>query len=150
MIADIGSSAAPELPVLGERANGQAIVQTRDSATDQRVGNVAFLNPHWIPIDLRGLDDVNGNSSADLVVLAQHASTGAIKSQVRDASTGDLIKATKFLAPAWDARALAAFDDINGNSLQELGVVARRPDGAIRVQIRDASSGTLVKTAVFP
>jgi hypothetical protein len=69
---------------------------------------------------------------------------------VRDAVTGDLIKAVSFLGASWDARAFAVFDDINGNGVQELGIVARQDDGDIRVQIRDASSGSIIKTIDIP
>ncbi len=150
VIDDIGESMAPELPVLGERPDGRNIVQNRDAMTDIRVNNVFFLNSRWDSIDVGGLDDVNGNTSADLAVLAQHVSTNAIKSEVRDASTGDLIKAVNFLGASWDARAFAVFEDINGNGVQELGVVAVQDDGDIRVQIRDASSGSVIKTIDIP
>ena len=118
--------------------------------TDVRVSNVFFLNGRWGSIDVGGLDDVNGNSSADLAVLAQHESTNAIRSEVRDAFTGELIQTVTFLGASWDARAFAVFEDINGNGVQELGIVAVQDDGDIRVQIRDASSGSIIKTIDIP
>ena len=150
VISSIGASAAPELPVLGERPDGRNIVQNRDAGTDERVSNVFFFNSRWDSIDVGGLDDVNGNSSADLAVLAQHKSTNAIRSEVRDAFTGDLIQTVTFLGATWDARAFAIFEDINGNGVQELGIVAVQDDGDVRVQIRDALTGSIVKTIDIP
>jgi concanavalin A-like lectin/glucanase superfamily protein len=150
VIEDIGGGAAPELPVLGKRPDNNHIVQNRDALSDERVSNVSFFNPRWNTIGIEGLDDINGNTSADLAVLAQHDTTHAIQAEVRDAFTGDLIRAVTFLGSSWDARAFAVFDDINGNSAQELGVVGRNEDGDVRVQLRDASNGTAVKTIAIP
>ena len=83
-------------------------------------------------------------------MLAQHDTTHAIKAQVRDASTGDLIRTVNFLGPTWSARAFAAFADIDGNGVQEIGVAAREEDGDIRVQLRDASTGAIVRTMAIP
>ena len=150
VIEDIGAGAAPELPVLGRRPDASNIVQNRDALSDERVSNVSFFNPRWNTIDIEGLGDVDGNTSADLAVLAQHDTTRAIQAEVRDAFTGGLIRAVTFLGASWDARAFAVFDDINGNGAQELGVVGRNDDGEIRLQLRDASTGSVVKTIAIP
>ena len=86
----------------------------------------------------------------NLAVLAQHNTTDAIKAQVRDASTGDLIRTVNFLGTTWSARAFAAFADIDGNGVQEIGVAGREEDGDIRVQLRDAATGILVRTMDIP
>ena len=150
VIDDIGSSAAPELAVLGERPDGRNIVQNRDGLEDDRVSNVFFSNARWDAIDVGGLADVNGNSTADLVVLVQHQTTNAIQSEVRDAFDGALIRTVSYLGASWDARAFAVFDDINGNGVQELGIVAVQDDGDIRVQIKDALSGATIRTFDVP
>ncbi len=93
---------------------------------------------------------MNGNSSADLVVFAKHLTKGTIRGDVRDALTGDLIQSMRFLGPLWTPRAFAVFQDITGNGVQELGVLARKDDGAIQVQLRDASTGETVKTINIP
>ena len=82
--------------------------------------------------------------------LAQHDTTHAIKAQVRDGSTGDLIRTVNFLGTTWSPRALAVFPDIDGNEVQELGVAAREEDGDVRVQLRDAATGVVVSTTNLP
>ena len=66
------------------------------------------------------------------------------------AAAGALIKKVTFLTTAWDARAFAVFDDIDGNGVQELGVVARKDTGDIKVQLRDALTGVKIRTIVIP
>lgn len=150
VIADIGAGPAPELTVFGDRLDGRHVAQNRDALTDERVSNVFFLSASWKMIDTAGLGDVNGNSLADLAVLARYQPTGAIRAEVRDAVTGELIRSTTFLGLSWDARAIAAFDDIDGNGVQELGVAAIRADGDIRIQMKDALTGSIVSTIDIP
>ena len=147
---NFGGGAAPELTVLGMLPDGRHIAQNRDALTDDRVNNVLFFNPSWNTVGIESLKDVNGNATADLAVLAQHDTTHVILAQVRDALTGDLIRSVKFLSPSWSVRAFAAFADIDGNGVQEIGVAARRDDGEIRVQLRDASTGAVVRTMAIP
>jgi probable HAF family extracellular repeat protein len=150
VIGNIGAGIAPELPVLGLRSDGKHLVQSRDALTDESVSNVFFFNSSWNTIDLTGVADVNGNTSADLAVLAQDSTTHAIRAQVRDSLTGDLIRTVSFFGSSWNPRALSVFDDINGNGAQELGILAAHNDGTVRVQIRDASSGSTISTINIP
>ena len=150
VIASIGAGAAPELPVLGRQANGRQLAQNRDALTDEKINNVEFFNARWDTIDIAGVGDVNGNASADLAVLAQHNSTRAIRAEVRDAFTGSLVRAVTFLDASWDAKSFAVFEDIDGNGTAELGALARQDDGDIKVQLRDSSTGALVRTIAIP
>ena len=150
VLGNLGGGAAPELTVLGELPDGRHLAQNRDALTDVRVNNVLFFNSSWNTVDIEGLKDVNGNATGDLAVLAQHDTTHVILAQVRDALTGDLIRSVKFLGPSWSARAFAAFADIDGNGVQEIGVAARNDDGDIRVQLRDAATGAVVRTMAIP
>jgi len=149
-IASIGGSAAPELPLLAAKGNGRNTVQSRDAVTDAVISSVYFLNSFWNSMDIGGLGDVNGNTSADMSVFARHITKGTIQGDVRDALTGDLIQRVKFLGPLWKPYAFAVLDDITGNGVQELGVVARNGNGDIKVQLRDASTGVTVKTINIP
>jgi len=149
-IASIGGSGAPELPLLAAKGNGRNTVQSRDAITDALSSSVFFFNTFWNSFDIGGLDDVNGNTSADMVVFAQHDTKGTIQGDVRDAATGALIQNVKFLGPVWTPHAFAVFTDITGNGVQELGVVARNGSGDIKVQLRDASTGLTVKTMNVP
>jgi hypothetical protein len=150
VLGDIGGSAAPEVTVLGELPDGRYSAQNRDAFTDERITSVSFFGAAWAVIGIEGLADVNGNGTADLAALAQHETNHAIKAQVRDASSGDLIRTVNFLSATWSARAFAAFADIDGNGVQELGVAGRQEDGAIRVQLRDAATGAIVSTMDVP
>jgi hypothetical protein len=147
---NFGGSAAPELSVLGQRGDGKHVVQNRDVQTDELLNNVLFFNLRWIANDVSAMADGNGNSTGELAVLAQHEETRLIRAEVRDSSSGDLIRAVSFLTASWDAEGLAVFGDMNGNAAQELGVIATNEGGDIRVQIRDAGNGSLIKSIVVP
>jgi hypothetical protein len=150
LLGNIGGGPAKEITVLGELPDGRYSAQNRDALSDERITSVSFFGAAWTVIGIEGLADVNGNSSVDLAALAQHATNHAIKAQVRDAATGDLIRTVTFLNASWSARAFAAFADIDGNGVQELGVAGRQEDGAIRVQLRDAATGAIVSTMDMP
>jgi hypothetical protein len=149
-IEDTGGGPAPELSVLGKRSGGTYAVENRDSLSDEQVNNISVFNSLWTALEIAGLNDTNGNVSPDLAVLAQHNTTRKIRAEVREAITGDLIRAMTFLSSGWDARAFAVFNDVNGNGTQEIGVVARHENGDVRVQIRDAGNGTVVKSMTIP
>jgi hypothetical protein len=150
VLGDLGGGAAPELSVLGELPDGRYSAQNRDALTDERITSVSFFGAAWSTVDIVNLNDVNGNTTPDLAVLAQNDTTHAIKVQVRDASTGDLIRTVSFLGTTWSPQALAAFADIDGNGVQEIGVAGREEDGDIRVQLRDAATGAVVRTLDIP
>ena len=150
VVGDVGDGPDPELAVLGVKPDGSNPVQVRDAKSDVRINNIYAFSPDWTTLGLVGMDDVNGNSSADIAVLAQHSTADTIRVNVRDAATAQVILGRSFLGAAWNARDLAVFPDITGNGVQELGVVARRNDGSIRVQLRDASTGSIVSTFNIP
>ncbi len=150
VLGDIGGGPSTELTVLGELPDGRYSAQNRDALTDERATSTSFFNASWSTVGIEALADVNGNSSPDLAMLAQNDTSHAIKAQVKDASTGALIRTVNFLGTTWSAMAFAAFADIDGNGVQELGVAGRQDDGAIRVQLRDASTGVIVQTIDIP
>ena len=117
---------------------------------DDQISNLFYFSSKWDALDVDGLADVNANTSADLVVFAKHLTKGTIRGDVRDSMTGDLIQSMNFLGSPWSPRAFAVFNDIDGNGIQELGVIARKDDGTIKVQLRDALTGETVKTINIP
>ena len=150
VVDDVGAGPAPGLGVLGVKPDGSNTMQLRDALSDDVLKGIYYFGSHWTTLGLAGLADVNGNSSGDAAVLAQHDTKGTIRADVRDAVSGQLIKRIKFLGPNWDARDFAAFPDIDGGGVQELGVVAHKADGSIRVQIRNASDGSIIKSFNIP
>jgi hypothetical protein len=150
ILGSIGGGAAPAVTVLGEPADGRHNARSQDALTDALVSSIRFFNADWTTIGIDSLADVNGNGSPDVAVLAQHDANRAIRVQVRDALTGEPIRTVNFLGPTWSPGAFAAFADIDGNGIQELGVAARDEDGDIRVQLRDASTGAVVSTMDLP
>jgi len=146
VLDSIGGGAAPEVAVLGELPDGRHSAQNRDALTDERITSVSFFSSGWTTIAIEGLADANGNGSPDLAVLAQHDANHTIRSQVRDAFTGELLRLVSFLGATWSPGALDAFPDIDGNGVQELGVAGVDVDGSVRVQLKDAASGSTVST----
>ncbi len=96
-------------------------------------------------VDLEMVPDVNGNGSPEVAVLE----SGSLGIVVRDGQTGDLIRALTF-QPDFKAVALAVMPNFAGTPASELAILAVRPsDGAVRVFVRDALSGMLLRSHPF-
>ena len=91
-----------------------------------------------------GLPDINGNGSAEVGVLFDEATHNL---QIRDGDTGDLINDVDFGTDP--AAALTVIDDISGNAVPELALLGTRPDGSVRVQIRDSATGTAINNIFY-
>ena len=94
---------------------------------------------------LVSLPDIDGNGFPELAVLSGHHSDGRVMIQVKDASTGLLVK-NVWYSDTYRPLALLAIPDVNGNGASELCVLSADWDaGKVVVQIKDASTGLLVK-----
>ena len=75
----------------------------------------------------------------------------ALRAEVRDARSGNRIKAVNFLGAAFAPVAMAVLDDIEQSAADELALLAfRREGGDLRVQERDGGDGTLVRNTPIP
>jgi hypothetical protein len=144
-VPNLSNGGFPAVAVLGKHADGRVRVEMRDALTDTQINRVLF-NPALIPIALAVLADQNGNGVAELAVLG--TIDGAVRAQVRDAATGQVLNNMPFQA-AYAPLAFAALSDISGNHRPELAMLGLHADGRVRTQIDDALTDTALSFIRF-
>ncbi|WP_461422926.1 hypothetical protein [Ketobacter sp.] len=118
-------------------------------AFDGALSNVVNFNPEFKSEKMLILADINGNGALELAVLGLNPKTDSIKTEVRDARTGDLLSNV-----LWPTLYLpvdtVTMTDINFNGSQELVYLGRRDsDGKLMVYIKDSITNELLGTIDF-
>jgi len=120
-----------------------------NSAGGKLSNNIAIW--HGNQLDMVALADVNGNTFADVAVLSTDAATGKNWVYVKDGSTGNLIRKIGFLT-GYTPVAMAVVPNVAGSSTaaEEIAVLAvNSATGAVKVQVKDAKNGAVVKTIAY-
>ena len=150
VVDSVNGNGSPDVAVLAENGSGRIAVEVRDGSTGAQLKRIVYLSAKWTPHQLRALPDSNGNGAVELAVLAAN-DAGNIRAEVRDARSGNRIKAVNFLSTAFAPVAMAVLDDIEQSDADELALLAfRREGGDLRVQERDGGDGTLVRNTPIP
>lgn len=145
-LGNVNGTGGPEIGVLGVNATtGQVRLQVKEAATGSLVSKLYF-DPAFNPVGAVALADLNGNSSAEVAVLGTDAD-GRVRVQVKDSRTGALVGKVYF-DRNYTPLALAAVPN-NSGSLVAVGVLGRSAGGALRAQVKDPLTGTLVRAVFF-
>ncbi len=146
---DIDESGSPELGILGVNAStGNVRVQIKDALTGSFVNNVSFNNS-FVPQQVELIPDTNSNLFSDIGVLGVNASTGKVRVQIKDASTGNLLKNISFNSD-YTPHQFVVIPDTGCGSACNIGVLGVHVDtGVVWVQIKDSFSGAKVKNILF-
>jgi hypothetical protein len=92
------------------------------------------------------LPDVNGNGVPDIALLRD----GPIHAEIRDGSSGVLVRAQPLLADSFVPIAAASLPDSDGNGIPELAVLAaRRNDGRVVVEMQNLSGSAITRQVWF-
>ena len=106
------------------------------------------FDPNYRPIRMRVLDDLNGNGSQEMAVLAVRRGCCNQKVWVKDTLTGESIRiiyfGKKFIGEDMDIS-----PDINGNGTPELVVLGRRDYGKIAAIIKDSKTAEFIRRVGF-
>jgi hypothetical protein len=149
-VDSVNGNGSPDIAVLAENADGKIAVEVRDGSSGAQLKRIIYMSAKWVPHQLRALSDSNGNGAVELAVLARN-DAGNIRAEVRDARSGNRIKAVNFLNTAFAPVAMAVLDDIDQSAADELALLAfRREGGDLRVQERDGGDGSLVRNTRIP
>jgi hypothetical protein len=147
-LPDASGDGQAELAVLGSVGNVYRL-QLREITDGALVWSRRTI-VDWTPRQIRALGDVDGNGAAEIAVAALRPN-GRITVDVRDGATQALTSRTNFLPVGFDPRGLEVLPDQSGNGVEELAVLGRNPQsGEIRIQIRDAATGELLRTLLRP
>lgn len=144
---DLNGNGAVEWAVLRSE-NRLVSVQLRDGQSQAQLGTVPFRS--WIvPLHLTTIPDINGNGSAELVVIGRYPRSGAQPLEVKDAATGELLQ------QAWFGRSFTVQDatrcpDVNGNGVPEIGLVGQHPtERRVEVILVDPLTGQRLRRLRF-
>jgi len=148
-VPDINANGYAELAVMAiDWVTGKVVMEIKDSFSGLLVKNVYFSNM-FTPLAFEVLPDINANGSPELAVLSTDWSTGKVVVQVKDSSTGLLVKNVYF-STVFEPMAIEVAPDINANGSPELAVLSmNRGTGKVVVQIKDSFTGLLVKNVYF-
>lgn len=145
-----GAAAGGEtaLAILASRkSDGLMGVELKDPSNDSRIRLIYPLGFGWSAINLEVVD-VNGSMA--VATLATRDADGLAIVQVRDATTGALIRNVFPLGLGWSPIEVKRTPDLNGNGVDEVAVrMTRDSDGLEVIQIRDAQTNALVNN-VYP
>ena len=141
-VADFSGNSATEYALLAEKKDGSLAVELRDSLTGTSLGTIPFHTNDWAPIDLLMLPDVNDNGVAELAVLASKDTQ--LRTEIRDASSGELISNFNHFTNGWFGYHLLLIDDLNNDASIDIGVVAAElATGKASVEVRNVIDGQL-------
>lgn len=147
-LPDASGDGQAELAVLGRAGIGYKL-QLRE-VTDGALVWSRRIFVDWTPSHVRTLGDVDGNGAAEIAVAALRPD-GRISVDVRDGAAQTLTSRSSFLSAGFDPRDLEVLPDQSGNGVEELAVIGRNPEtGDVRIQIRDAATGELLRTIRRP
>jgi hypothetical protein len=143
-VPDANGNGTPEVAVLGQGTKS-VVVKTVDAGTAAQLGFV-YYNRNFTPHQVAALPDLNANGVAELAVLGRDAG-GQLKTELRDAVTGALVRNLRFdqLAPL----DLAVLPDLNGNGSPEVAVLGVLAAGGAQVLIKDSATQAEVSRLDF-
>jgi outer membrane protein assembly factor BamB len=144
-LPDFNGNGSDDLALLGvHSANGTASAEIRDGRTGAFIRQVGF-GRQFTPRKLLALTDVNGNGTPDLALLSSSQTLAPTVIDMRDGSTGALIK--RIALPSFSELRLldfATLPDSNGNAVPELAALGcdrGPPANLCRLVVHDGSSG---------
>jgi hypothetical protein len=148
-IQDMNSNGSSELGVLGVHIDtGKVRVQIKDALTGGTIKSIYF-SKDYAPQQVEVIPDTDNNGAPELGVLGVNVNTGAIRVQIKDTLTKNIIKNVSF-SKNYTPRQFVVLPDINSSGAPELGVLGVNVNtGKVRVQIKDALTGSNVKNVSF-
>lgn len=159
VIPDIDGNGYPEVAVLGEIMTGPNTglfsIKVNDSSTGNWIKNL-FFNAGYPAVAMAVVPDVDGNGADELAVLGVgDDALGGVLDEVtvviKDTLTGNNIGSTIYFGTDFPVSvAMEVVPDFNNNGKPEIAVLGvRASDGKVKVAVRDALSGSLIKNLFF-
>ena len=129
---------------LGHASHGSAIMYyAMQDVIAPRPDDLNGLKALYGILSAHAVTDLNGNATPDLVVT-RSGNDGSINAEVRDGSSGALLRTMTYLNGTFAPVHATVLPDLDGNGSQELAVLAaRRSDGRGIVEIRNLSGAQL-------
>jgi predicted secreted protein len=96
VVSNFGGTTAPELVMLGQRTSDNTVIGEVHDASSGNFVSIVLFESSYCPVGIEVVPSFWGTSAPELAVYAVNPSTGAALGQVKDASSGLLLKNTFF------------------------------------------------------
>jgi hypothetical protein len=136
-VGDVDGNGYPDMAAL---LSGNNQVHIRDAQTDELTTSHEFGSDPVL--DLVVLPDIDNSGRAEIAVLQQQSS-GQVRVQIRDSLSGNVVR-NLFYGANYTATSMQVVGDYNGNGFPEIAVMGSDANDAIRVQVQDAATGTIL------
>jgi hypothetical protein len=134
-LPDMNSNGSPDL---GVTMPGSTVVHVRDGADDALINTIDFGTDAALQIAV--VPDLDASGAPEIAILNDQP-TGQVRVQVRDSATG-AVTGNFFYGQPYAPVAMRVIDDYSGNGAPEIAVMGSDTTDAIRVQMKDADTGT--------
>ncbi|MCH5378173.1 MAG: hypothetical protein JJ992_29810, partial [Planctomycetes bacterium] len=137
-----GRGGRPAIGVAAMQDNGRAAMQLRDGQTGEILRKLTPRNKRWATVDTTTIPGLASGSAAAVATLSRRLSDDVLAVDVRDSRDNSRLAAYNVLYSDW---AGLGVESLVVNGTPALAVMARsRVDGTIRIQTREALSGTVL------
>jgi hypothetical protein len=153
VVADLNGNGKSEIGVLGtDTATGTVRVILADAKSGAKIGTVNCGGTSFKALTAAAMPDLNGDGKSEIAVLGIESATGVLKVMVMNPVNGTTLKTITYGTAGYRVKpwGLLVMPDLNGNGKSEAAVVeVDSATGITKVLIKDASSGTLIKSIPF-
>ena len=148
ILPDINQNGAEEVAVRMSDIDGRQLIQIRDGLDGGLLSNVEPIGAPW---QIEQFESLLVAGERMIATIAVRPSDKQSLVQVR-ALDGSLVNNAFYLGPPWVYfNGMTVLPDIDGNNVDEIGLLMRRPiDDQRRVQIRDGLSSEIVQNIYQP
>jgi len=146
---DLSGNSVPEIAVLLRNIDtGSVTVQLRDPLTGALVKNIAYASS-CNPIEAVVINDINNNGYPEIGVIGEQSGTGKLLLQLRDMSTGVLVRNNYYDLNFRPVTAVV-LPDIEGTGYEEVGLLGEhRVSGEVRMELLDSATGLVVRSIKY-
>jgi hypothetical protein len=139
VVADKDGNGVAEVAVLSRRdRDGRLVVEAKNASGATNPSAVWFAAGHT-GLSLEALGDADGNTVSEVAVLSSRDSDGRLLVEVKNAA-GATNPRSLWYPPGFTAHDLVILDDVDGNGVEEAGVLMTRDsDGRIVVESSNAA-----------
>jgi hypothetical protein len=143
-VSDANGDLIPEFGVLLE---GSLFARVKDVVNGTKIGQPRF-NSNLDPIAFLSVGRAGGGVGPDVAMVGRDASTGKVQAQVKDVTSGSLVKNisfSKFFRPF----GAVALDNVGDSAAKDIAVLGSDPAGSVRAQVKDALTGNQIRVINF-
>jgi hypothetical protein len=135
-LPDLNANGSPDIAVFVPGTTNH--VHVRDGSTDALIRDIDFGADTVYAMEL--VPDLNTSGAPEIALLNEQAS-GQVRVQIRDSASGVSVR-NLWLGSAYAPIAFQVVSDYNTSGAPEIAVMGEDATNAIRVQVKDAGTGT--------